>query len=212
MRNRKLTENGDSPRPQLVIYVSGTARDITQEIEIPVYTYGFVKPHAYPYWETILADIENLSRRRTNPLSVLYEREDRFERSRAEQHYRVHRGRPFFSDLITMITEGPIRQFVLTGNNAIQEFREIIGATDPAHASRNTIRGMCHAGRYGRRRPTPAFNAVHASDSMASFLEEVYLHFRRDEIGPEFWQRADNYSGYLQALGEFRPRWPGETD
>ncbi|MBS3053726.1 MAG: hypothetical protein J4469_04455 [Candidatus Aenigmarchaeota archaeon] len=190
-------------KPPLLIYTDGSVRDITGETTSPVYTFGFVKPHAYHYWREIMSDIESLSRERDMPLVVICEKERRVTRDEAERHYRAHRERIFFDDLIRTVTEGPTRQFILTGSDAINSFREIVGATDPEAAGKNTIRGRCATGKYGERKVAVQYNAIHGSDNVVSLIEEVNIHFGRTEVNPEFWQRVDSYSAYLQALRRF---------
>jgi nucleoside-diphosphate kinase len=75
----------------------------------------------------------------------------------AEGFYAVHRERPFFKDLVTFMSRGPIVVVALEAENAVARWREVIGATDPAKAAEGTIRK-----KYGRNLGE---NAVHGSDS-----------------------------------------------
>ena len=76
---------------------------------------------------------------------------------RAGDFYGIHRERPFFNDLVSFMTSGPIYAAILEKDNAIEDFRKLIGATDPAKAEANTIRKL-YAASVGE-------NAVHGSDS-----------------------------------------------
>jgi len=77
--------------------------------------------------------------------------------AQAEGFYAVHRERPFFRDLVTFMTRGPVVVVALEAENAVQRWRDVIGATDPAKAAEGTIRK-----RYGK---SLGENAVHGSDS-----------------------------------------------
>jgi nucleoside-diphosphate kinase len=92
----------------------------------------------------------------------------------AEQHYQIHKGKPFYNGLITYITSGPVFAMVIEGRNAIQRVRKIVGATNPQEALPGTIRSdFCqHIGR----------NVVHASDSTKTAENEISLWFKKDEI------------------------------
>jgi nucleoside-diphosphate kinase len=76
---------------------------------------------------------------------------------KAAEFYAIHKERPFFNDLVELICQGPIIAAILEKNNAVEDFRKLIGATDPAKAEPNTIRKL-FATSVGE-------NAVHGSDS-----------------------------------------------
>jgi nucleoside-diphosphate kinase len=76
---------------------------------------------------------------------------------KAGEFYAVHRQRPFFGELVSFMSSGPIIAAILEKENAVSEFRTLIGATDPAKAEANTIRKL-YAASVGE-------NAVHGSDS-----------------------------------------------
>ena len=78
-------------------------------------------------------------------------------RERASQFYAVHSERPFYNDLITYMSSGPIIAIILEKDNAIEDFRKLIGATDPADAAPGTIRNLFAK--------SIEANAVHGSDS-----------------------------------------------
>lgn len=81
----------------------------------------------------------------------------RLSRVEAETFYSVHKERPFFPDLVEYMTSGPIVAAILEKDNAVDDFRKLIGATDPAQAEEGTIRK-----KYAS---SIAANAIHGSDS-----------------------------------------------
>jgi nucleoside-diphosphate kinase len=93
----------------------------------------------------------------------------RFSKERAERFYDVHRARPFFADLVSYITSGPVVALELEGPEAVTRIRDLIGATNPADARPGTIRAM-----YGK---TIQNNAVHGSDSPESAEKELEIAF-----------------------------------
>ena len=93
----------------------------------------------------------------------------RLTNERAEQFYAVHRERPFFGDLVRFMTEGPIYAAVLRKENAVADFRKLIGATNPANAEEGTIRKK-FAKDIER-------NAVHGSDSDENAAIEAGFFF-----------------------------------
>ncbi len=92
----------------------------------------------------------------------------------AEQHYGVHRERPFFSGLVDFITSGPIVAAVLEGKNAVEVVRQTMGATDPAKSAPGTIRGDLGID-IGR-------NLIHGSDGEESATKEIALFFRAEDL------------------------------
>lgn len=96
------------------------------------------------------------------------------DKNLAHKHYEEHRGKPFFEDLVALITSGPCVAMVLEGEDSIKSLRELVGSTNPAEAAPGTIRAEFGAD-IGR-------NAVHASDSPAAAKREINLFFNRDEI------------------------------
>jgi len=98
----------------------------------------------------------------------------RMDRALAERHYDVHRGKPFFDDVVAYISSTPIIASVFEGDNAIEEIRSVMGATDPSKAEAGTIRA--DFGLDIQR------NATHASDSPENGLREIALFFTEDEI------------------------------
>lgn len=92
----------------------------------------------------------------------------------AEEFYAIHKGKPFFNDLISFMTSGPCIPLVLEKNNAVQSFRETIGATDPSKAADNTLRKL-YAESIQR-------NTVHGSDSDKNSQKEIAFFFSLMEI------------------------------
>ena len=90
-------------------------------------------------------------------------------RELAEQHYAEHEGKPFFEELVSFITSGPLVAMVLEGEEAVKAARQVIGATNPLEASPGSIRGD-YAISVGQ-------NMVHGSDSPESGQREVGLFF-----------------------------------
>jgi nucleoside-diphosphate kinase len=94
--------------------------------------------------------------------------------SEAEAVYAVHKERPFFGDLVTFMTRGPIVAAILEKENAVADFRMLIGATNPSEAAEGTIRAL-YATSMGE-------NAVHGSDSDENAAIEGAFHFSGREI------------------------------
>ena len=92
----------------------------------------------------------------------------------AEAFYDVHKERPFFGELVTFITSGPIVAAVLEKENAVADFRALIGSTNPEEAAEGTIRKL-FAESVGR-------NAIHGSDSDDNANIECAFHFSSREI------------------------------
>jgi nucleoside-diphosphate kinase len=92
----------------------------------------------------------------------------------AKKFYEVHSERPFYGELVDYMTSGPIVAAILEKDNAVADFRTLIGATDPAEAADGTIR-KAYAENKGR-------NAVHGSDSDENAAIESAFHFSASEI------------------------------
>ena len=98
----------------------------------------------------------------------------RLNQGEAETFYAVHKERPFFGELVEYMTSGPIVAAILEKDNAVEDFRKLIGATDPAEAADGTIRKL-----YAESK---AKNAVHGSDSDENAEIESNFHFSGREI------------------------------
>ena len=92
----------------------------------------------------------------------------------AKAFYAVHQDRPFYGELVTYMTRGPIVAAILEKDNAVEDFRALIGATNPAEAAEGTIRKL-YAASIGE-------NAVHGSDSDENAAIESAFHFAGTEM------------------------------
>ncbi len=92
----------------------------------------------------------------------------------AEKFYEIHNERPFFADLVQFMTRGPIVAAILEKENAVEDFRALIGATNPEEAAEGTIRKMFAT--------SISENAVHGSDSDENAAIEGAFHFSGREI------------------------------
>ena len=107
-------------------------------------------------------------------LKIVAARMMHLSRAEAEGFYAVHRGRPFFRDLVEFMTSGPVLVQVLEGENAIATNRELMGATDPKKAAKGTIRADFA--------DSIDANAVHGSDALETALTEVAYFFPACEV------------------------------
>jgi len=92
----------------------------------------------------------------------------------AGKFYEVHKERPFYQELIDYMVSGPIVTIALEKENAIEDYRKLIGATDPQQAEEGTVRKL-----YGESK---SFNAVHGSDSVENGLKEIAFFFSESEL------------------------------
>jgi len=95
-------------------------------------------------------------------------------KEKAEKFYEVHSKRPFYGELVSFMSRGPIVAAILEKENAVEEFRKLIGSTNPAEAEEGTIRSL-YATSMGE-------NAVHGSDSDENAEIEGAFHFSEEEI------------------------------
>ena len=133
-------------------------------------TLSIVKPDAVAAGAT--GDI--LSRFEKAGLTIIALKKMRLTEAQAQGFYAVHRERPFFSDLVKFMTEGPIVVSALEGENAIAKNRELMGPTDSSQAEPGTIRGD-HGTDIER-------NAVHGSDAPETARIEIAYFFNAMEI------------------------------
>ena len=133
-------------------------------------TFGMIKPDAVAAGNAgaILARIEEAGFRIAG-LKML-----RLRKEQAESFYAVHRGKPFFEDLVAFITEGPVIAMALEKDDAINAWRELMGATDPAKAAEGSLRKL-----YGAN---ISRNAVHGSDAPQTAAVEVPFFFSAAEL------------------------------
>jgi nucleoside-diphosphate kinase len=107
-------------------------------------------------------------------LRVVASRRIRMTKEQAEGFYAVHKERPFFNDLVTFMTSGPVIVQVLEGENAVARNREIMGATNPEQAAEGTIRKTFAE--------SIEANSVHGSDSLENAKIEIDYFFKPEEI------------------------------
>ena len=107
-------------------------------------------------------------------LRVVASKRIQMTKEQAEGFYGVHRERPFFNDLVSFMTSGPVVVQVLEGENAVQRNRDIMGATNPENAAEGTIRKI-HA-------ESIEANSVHGSDSDENAAIEIAFFFKPEEI------------------------------
>ncbi len=107
-------------------------------------------------------------------LRVVASKRIRMSREQAEGFYGVHRERPFFNDLVSFMTSGPVVVQVLEGEDAVARNREVMGATNPANADEGTIRKLFAE--------SIEANSVHGSDSGENAKIEIDFFFTQEEI------------------------------
>ena len=107
-------------------------------------------------------------------LRIVAQKRVRWTLPQAQKFYKEHKGKPFYDSLCELMTSGPIVLQVLAGQDAINKYRKVMGATDPAEAKRGTLRKRFALSR--------AKNSVHGSDSAASAGREIGLVFRPSEL------------------------------
>ena len=109
-------------------------------------------------------------------LKIIAARMMKLSQAQAEGFYAVHRERPFFRDLVSYMTSGPVIVQVLEGDDAVAKHREIMGATDPKKAAPGTIRADLAE--------SIEQNVVHGSDSLENAAREVAHFFAETELCP----------------------------
>jgi nucleoside-diphosphate kinase len=107
-------------------------------------------------------------------LRIVAQKRVRWTLPQAQKFYKEHKGKPFYDSLCEFMTSGPIVLQVLAGQDAINKYRKVMGATDPAEAKRGTLRKRFAISR--------SKNSVHGSDSAASAAREIGLVFRPSEL------------------------------
>lgn len=115
-----------------------------------------------------------ISRLERRGLKIVALKMIKMDQALAQNHYAVHRGKPFFEGLVNFITSSPLIAAVFEGPHAVEIVRSTMGATDPAQAAPGTIRGDL-ALDIGR-------NLVHGSDSVENAEKEIGLFFNPEEI------------------------------
>ena len=133
-------------------------------------TLSIIKPDAVA--KNVIGEI--YSRFEKADLKVIAAKMARLSRSDAEGFYAVHKGRPFFDDLVEFMISGPVMIQVLEGENAIQKNRDLMGATDPRKAAAGTIRADFAQ--------SIDANAVHGSDAPETAATEIAYFFPASQV------------------------------
>lgn len=132
-------------------------------------TFSIIKPNAVK--KNAIGPIIQMFEK--NGLKVAAMKLVKLEKAKCEQFYAEHKERPFFGELVSFMTSGPVVLMALKGENAVTRNREIMGATDPKKAAPGTIRAL-----FG---DNVGENAVHGSDSAASADRELKIFFESKE-------------------------------
>ena len=109
-----------------------------------------------------------------NDIRIIAQKRIKLSKEQAEGFYDVHKDKPFFSDLIEYMTSGPVVIQVLTSDNAVKKYRDVMGSTNPENANEGTIRK-----KYGLNIQE---NSVHGSDSEENAKKEIEYFFSNNEI------------------------------
>jgi nucleoside-diphosphate kinase len=133
-------------------------------------TFSIIKPNAVKK-DKVGAIISKFEE---NGLRVAAAKFARMGRDKCELFYAEHKERPFFGELVTFMTSGPVLLMVLSGPGAVEKNRKIMGATDPKKAEPGTLRAL-----FG---DSMGENAVHGSDSPTSARREIAIFFEPHEI------------------------------
>lgn len=133
-------------------------------------TFSIIKPNAVK--KNAIGDIIHTFE--SNGLKIAAAKLTLLSKEKCELFYAEHKERPFFGELVTFMTSGPVLLMCLVGDNAVAKNREIMGATDPKKAAAGTIRAK-HGDSMGE-------NAVHGSDSPVSAERELAIFFDKHEL------------------------------
>ena len=109
-----------------------------------------------------------------NGLRIIAQKRIKLSSDQAIKFYYIHNKKPFFNDLINYMTSGPVVVQVLEANNAVDKYREIMGATNPENAKNGTIRKILAL--------NVQENSVHGSDSIKNAKNEINFFFTENEI------------------------------
>jgi len=129
-------------------------------------TLSIIKPDAVE--RNLEEEIKNFFEK--NGLKILKSKKVKISKEEASEFYKVHQTKPFYEELCKYLSSGPIVVMILTGENAVQRNRELMGATDPLKAEEETLRKM-----YGISIDK---NSVHGSDSIENGKIEIDFFFK----------------------------------
>jgi len=135
-------------------------------------TLSIIKPDAVG--KNLIGDI--VGRFEKNGLTIVAAKMLHLTKDQAESFYAIHKERPFFNDLVSFMTTGPVLAMVLEGDHAIEKNRDIMGATNPKEAKPGTIRADFAE--------TIDENCVHGSDAPETAKSEIGFFVPNGEIGP----------------------------
>ena len=133
-------------------------------------TFSIIKPDATK--RNITGSINKIIE--DNNLVIIAQKRTKLSKEKAEGFYSIHKDKPFFNDLIEYMTSGPVVVQILHGDNAVENYRRIMGATNPENAEKGTIRKE-HALNIQE-------NSVHGSDSEENAKIEINYFFEDSEI------------------------------
>ena len=133
-------------------------------------TFSIIKPNAVK--KNAIGSIIQMFEK--NGLKIAAMKLTKIEKAKCEEFYAEHKERPFFGELVSFMTSGPVVLMALKGENAVLRNREIMGATDPKKAAPGTIRAQ-----FG---DNVGENAVHGSDSTTSAERELKIFFGAGEF------------------------------
>ncbi len=133
-------------------------------------TLAIIKPDAVE--KGVVGDI--IQRIQNAGFKILGMKFIRLSEAQAKAFYEIHKDKPFFNDLVKYMTSGPVVPIALEKDNAIEDFRKLIGSTDPSKADEGTIRKL-----YGTNIEK---NAIHGSDSPENGEREVLFFFSLSEM------------------------------
>lgn len=141
-----------------------------KEIIMTENTLAIIKPDAVAKSNIgdILAHIESSS------LKIIAIKMIHMDSKQAGDFYAIHKERPFYNDLVKFMSSGPAVVLVLSGENAVANYRNLMGATNPDEAANNTLRALFAE--------SIDHNAVHGSDSLENADIEISFFFNKEEI------------------------------
>tara|TARA_B100001094_G_C17950193_1_gene680141 strand:- start:221 stop:637 length:417 start_codon:yes stop_codon:yes gene_type:complete len=109
-----------------------------------------------------------------NDLRIIAQKRIKLTKDQAEEFYSIHKDKPFFGDLISYMTSEPVVVQVLSGENAVEKYRSVMGSTNPENAEEGTIRRLFALNIQE--------NSVHGSDSIENAKIEIDFFFKPEEI------------------------------
>tara|TARA_B100001123_G_C14798449_1_gene823399 strand:- start:251 stop:667 length:417 start_codon:yes stop_codon:yes gene_type:complete len=133
-------------------------------------TFSIIKPDATK--RNLTGKINEIIEK--NNFRIIAQKRIKLSNEQAKNFYSVHKDKPFFKDLIDYMTSEPVIVQILEGNNAVSEYRKIMGSTNPQEADNGTIRNLVGL--------NVQENSVHGSDSDENAIKEIEFFFSKNEI------------------------------